>query len=94
MEDFEQENIELRGTVATLQEGMERLNALVDSLEAAQNQPPPPNSQVHTTVISEITTTPVSAAAVNTPLFTMPEGYPWGIPFNFGAGYRHNFSGI
>ena len=46
MEEYEQENIELRNTVATLQEEMERLNALVNSLVVVQNQPPPPNSQV------------------------------------------------
>ena len=88
MEDYEQENIELRGTVAALQEEMERLSALVSSLVIAQNQP---SSQVQATVISEITTTPILVAAVSAPLFTMPEGYPWG--FNF-AGYRHNVSGI
>src|SRR3954463_605226 len=57
MEHSEQENIELRGTVTTLQEKLESLTTLVDSLMAAQNQQPPPNSQA--TVTSEVTT-PVS----------------------------------
>src|SRR4051812_16089349 len=89
MENFEQENIELRGTVTTLQEKMESLTTLVDTLVAAQNQPPPSISQA--TMISEITT-PVSTVAFSTPSFSMPEG--WGTPFSFGTGFRHNFSRI
>src|SRR4051812_2750634 len=89
MEHSKQENIELRGTVTTLQEKLESLTTLVDSLMAAQNQPPPPNSQA--TVTSEVTT-PVSTVAFSIPSFSMPEG--WGTPFSFGAGFRHNFSGV
>jgi phage shock protein A len=57
MEAIEQENTELREEVTTLQEDMERLNALVDSLMVAQNQPLTPrplNTQAQKTVISEI----------------------------------------
>ena len=71
MEDFEQENVELRGTVTTLQEEVERLTSLVSSLAATQNQQTTLNSQNQAT-ISEITTTPVSAVAVSNPLFSMP----------------------
>ncbi|XP_058774736.1 uncharacterized protein LOC131649006, partial [Vicia villosa] len=56
---------------------------------AAQNQPPPPNSQA--AVTSEVTT-PVSTVAFGIPSFSMPEG--WGPPFSFGTGFRHNFSGV
>src|SRR3954466_8952518 len=86
MEHSEQKNIELRGTVTTLQEKLESLTTLVDSLMAAQNQHPPPNSQA--TVTSEITT-PVSTVAFSIPSFSMPEG--WGTPFSFGAGFRTRF---
>jgi uncharacterized protein YlxW (UPF0749 family) len=68
MEDFEQENVELRGTVTTLQEEVERLTSLVSSLATTQNQQTTLNSQNHAT-ISEITTTLVSAVAVSNPLF-------------------------
>ena len=74
MEDFEQENIELRGTITTLQEEVERLNDLVSSLVYAQNQQPPPNIQVQATLISEITTIPIFVVIVSNPLFTIPEG--------------------
>jgi hypothetical protein len=80
MEAIEQENTELREEVTTLREDMERLNALVDSLVVAQNQPLTPrplNTQAQKIVISEIVTTLVSVAPVNTLQYTMPESYPW-----------------
>ncbi|KAK2427997.1 hypothetical protein QL285_026540 [Trifolium repens] len=91
MEAIEQENVELREEVTTLRAYMERLNALVDSLVVAQNQPLTPhplNTQAQTTAISEIVTTPVSVVPVNTLQYTMPEGYPWGMPYNINGGYR------
>ena len=93
MEDFEQENVELRSTVTTLQEEVERLTSLVSSLATTQNQQTTLSSQNQAT-ISEITTTSVSAVAVNNPLFSMPEGYQWGMPFNFGVGFRQNTSEV
>ncbi|KAK2448950.1 hypothetical protein QL285_008189 [Trifolium repens] len=90
MEAIEQENTELREEITTLRADMERLNALVDSLVVAQNQPLTPrplNTKAQTTVISEIVTTPVSVAPVNTLQYTMPEGYPWGMPYNLNGGY-------
>ena len=87
MEGFEQENVELRSTVTTLQEEVERLTSLVSSLATAQSQQATSSSQ-NQAAISEITTTPVSTVAVSSPLFSMPEGYPWGMPFNFGIGFR------
>ncbi|KAK2374985.1 hypothetical protein QL285_075910 [Trifolium repens] len=91
MDAIEQENMELREEVTTLQTDMERLNTLVDSLVVAQNQPLTPrplNTQAQTTVISEIVATPTSGAPANTLQYTMPEGYPWGMPYNFNGGYR------
>src|SRR3954462_11601523 len=89
MEHSEQENIELRGTVTTLQEKLESLTTLVDSLMAAQNPQPPPNSQA---IVTSEVTTPVSTVAFSIPSFSMQEG--WGTPFSFGAGFRHNFSEV
>lgn len=91
--------MELKGEVATLRTGMERLTALVEALVTAQNQPPPspppPYShhptvtEVQTTVISEINSMPISVAPVITPHYRMPRGYPWGMPDNFmPKGYK------
>jgi hypothetical protein len=59
--------------VTTLKEDLGRLNALVDLLVAALNQPPPHLPQ--TTVTTECVA-PVSMAPINTPQYTMPQGYP------------------
>ena len=45
MEGFEQENVELRSTVMTLQEEVERLTSLVSSLATAQSQQATSSSQ-------------------------------------------------
>src|ERR1051325_5719264 len=87
MEGFEQENVELHSTVTTLQEEVERLTSLVSSLATTQSQQATLSSQNQAT-ISEITTTPVSTVVASSPLFSMPEGYPWGMPFNFGIRFR------
>jgi hypothetical protein len=42
MDLVEQENIEFREEVTILKVDLERLNALVSSLLATKNQPPPP----------------------------------------------------
>lgn len=100
MENLEQENRELRGEVVNISTSMERLNALVEALVAAQNQPPlpplPPHSphpiviEVQTTVISKINLMPVSVAPIITPRHRMPREYPWGMPSNFmPEGYNH-----
>src|ERR1051325_10912925 len=87
MENFEQENVELRSTVTTLQEEVERLTSLVNSFATAQSQQAASSSQ-NQSATSEDTTTPISAVAVSSSPFSMPEGYPWGMPFNFGIGVR------
>jgi hypothetical protein len=91
MDAIEQENIELREELTTLRADVERLNALVDSLVAAHNQPlthRPLNTRAQTTIISEIVATPALVAPINTLQYTMPEGYPWGMPYNFNGGYQ------
>ena len=93
MEGFEQENVELRSTVTTLQEEVERLTSLVNSLAAAQSQQATLSSQ-NQIAISEVTTTPVSTVAASSSPFSMPEGYPWGMPFNFGIGSRQPTSQV
>ena len=87
MEGFEQDNVELRSTVTTLQEEVERLTSLVNSLATAQSLQAASSSQ-NQPAISDDTTTPVSTVAASSSLFSMPEGYPWGMPFNFGIGIR------
>src|SRR3954465_15130059 len=67
MEDFEQENEELREEINTLKGTVERLNSMVEALVVAQNQPTPEEPQ--RIVVSEIVSTPI-------PQYTMsPEGY-------------------
>ncbi|WJX66355.1 ASTRA complex subunit [Trifolium repens] len=86
MEQVEQENTELHGQVSTLQAEVERLSALVSSMVVAQNQPPTPPPQA--TVISEIVSTPISAAFASIPQHIMPRGYPWGMPLDLNGGFR------
>src|ERR1051325_221633 len=93
MEGFEQENVELRSTVTTLQEEVERLTSLVNSLAVAQSQQAISSSQ-NQVAISEDTTTPVSTVAASSSLYSMPEGYPWGMPFKFGIGFRQPTSQV
>src|ERR1051325_232021 len=93
MEGFEQENVELRSTVTTLQEEVERLTSLVNSLAAAQSQQATLSNQ-NQTAISEVTTTPVSTVAASSSPFSMPEGYPWGMSFNFGIEFRQPTSQV
>src|SRR4051812_29475174 len=74
MEDFEQENEELREEINTLKGTVERLNSMVEALVVAQNRPTPEEPQ--RTVVSEIVSTPI-------PQYTMPPDRPWGMPYNF-----------
>ena len=58
MENIEQENHELRDEVTALKDGMANLTALMESLVAAQNQPPIAQPQ-QTTNASEGPSVPV-----------------------------------
>ena len=75
MDDLEEENRELREEVSTLKESLERLNAVIESMAATQNQ--------QRTVISEVVSAPISEVPVNSPRYNMPKGFPWGMPVNF-----------
>src|SRR3954462_3330220 len=74
MEDFDQENEELREEINTLKGTVERLNSMVEALVVAQNRPTPEEPQRN--VVSEIVSTPI-------PQYTMPPNRPWGMPYNF-----------
>ena len=86
MKNLEQENRELREEVIALKVGMVNLNALVESLVVAQNQPPPPPLSPHatqpkkTTVILEVLLVPISITPVTVTQYRMPCCYPWGMP--------------
>ena len=88
---MEQENQALREEVSALRLGLDRVTTLVETLVAAESRPqptpPPPGTpppgQPQVTVVSEIAATPaVVAPAVQGPN-QMPQGYPWGMPYNF-----------
>ena len=68
MDDLEEENRELREEVSTLRESLEKLNAVIESMAAAQNQ--------QRTVISEMVTAPISEVPINSPRYNMPKGFP------------------
>ncbi|MCI65751.1 hypothetical protein A2U01_0087009, partial [Trifolium medium] len=70
MDALEQENTKLRGEVTTLKEDLERLNAMVESLVAAQNQPLPP--QPSQAILTEMTI-PTSVAPSSAQQFTIRE---------------------
>ena len=60
---------------------MSNLTALMESLVAAQNQPPSVQPQP-TRETTEALTVPVSATTTAIQNH-MPQGYPWGMPENF-----------
>src|SRR4030066_2471718 len=82
MSDIEQENQNLRNEMAALKAEMkvmtEQMTAQMKELMALKSQPSPPpiSTQAQSTVLSLISTAPVST----TP-FTIPESRPWGMPF-------------
>ncbi|GAU51647.1 hypothetical protein TSUD_414690 [Trifolium subterraneum] len=94
---LEQENRELHEEVTTLRAGMERLTAMVESLIAAQNQsptPPSPRSTQAPVQTTEVVNIPTSVPPVGAPQYQMPEGYPWGMPYNFNGWYQPNVSEV
>ena len=81
---LEQENRELREEVNTLRHNYERLTSMMETLVAAQNQPPPPpQTPLQRTVIFEIVFMPIPMAPVSASQHHMPYGFPWGMPLNF-----------
>ena len=86
MENLEQENRELREEVTALKTSMDNLNALMEQLVAAQNQPPlvPPYAQPpQTTVTYKGPLVPIYVTSITAAQNHMPQGYPWGMPGNF-----------
>ena len=75
MENLEQENHELHEEVTALKADMANLTALMESLVAAQNQPPLAQPQ-QTMVTSEALTVLVFVTPVTVVQNRMPQGYP------------------
>ncbi|KAK2371753.1 hypothetical protein QL285_072966 [Trifolium repens] len=83
MDQLEQENQALREEVESMKGEMERLTAMVTDIMAAQAQASIP--QLTNTSLVQ----PTSTVLTSTPQFTMPEGYPWGMPLHvFSEGFR------
>ena len=82
MENLEQENRELREEVTALKAGMANLTALMESLVAAQNQPPLAQPQ-QTTIASKGPSVLVSVTPVIVSQNHTLQGYPWGMLENF-----------
>ena len=61
---------------------MANLNALMESLVAAQNHPPLAQPQ-QIMIASEASTVPIFVTSVTVVQNRMPQGYPWGMPKNF-----------
>ena len=79
MENLEQENHELRDEVTALKAGMANLTSLMESLMAAQNQPPLTQTQQTTLAFkgpSVLNSVPPVVVSQN----LMPQGYLWGMP--------------
>lgn len=80
--------------MTTLKDGYERLTAIMEPLEASQNQPPPhPPTPLQRTVIFEIVFTPLFLAPISAPQHHIPSGVFWGMPPKFmPEGYPHEVS--
>lgn len=65
MEQLEQENQEIMEEVTSLKGSLERLTKMMETLVAAQNQPP--LEPIQRIVISEVVSTPIFVAHVHTP---------------------------
>ena len=91
MSDVEQDNQRLRDELAALKEEMKTMTAQMKELMILKTPPPPPPTptQAQSTVISLVSTAPVS-----TPQYTMPEGYPWSVHVNQSEGSRPHISEI
>ena len=69
MDNLEQENREPRKEVTALKAGMDNLTALLESLVAAQNQPPLAPLSPH---ISQPQQTTVASKVLSVPIFITP----------------------
>ncbi|KAK2372738.1 hypothetical protein QL285_073841 [Trifolium repens] len=91
MDQLEQENQTLREEVTYMQAEIENLTAMMTTVLAAQAQAQASVPQLTNTSLDQ----PTSTVLTSTPQFTMPEGYPWGIPLHvFNEGVHPVISGI
>ncbi|KAK2357197.1 hypothetical protein QL285_094492 [Trifolium repens] len=91
MDQLEQENQALREEVTSMKGEMERLTAMMTDIMAAQAQAQASIPQLTNTSLVQ----PTSTVLTSTPQFTMPEGYPWGMPLHvFSEVFRPVVSGI
>ncbi|KAK2369039.1 hypothetical protein QL285_082195 [Trifolium repens] len=91
MDHLEQENQALREEVTSMQAEIEKLTAMMTTVLAAQAQAQASVPQLTNTSLVQ----PTSTVLTSTPQFTMPEGYPWGMPLHvFSEGFRPVVSGI
>ncbi|KAK2428697.1 hypothetical protein QL285_027198 [Trifolium repens] len=91
MDHLEQENQALREEVTSMQAEIEKLTAMMTTVLAAQAQAQASVPQLTNTSLIQ----PTSTVLTSTPRFTMPEGYPWGMPLHvFSEGFHSVVSGI
>ncbi|KAK2398467.1 hypothetical protein QL285_048404 [Trifolium repens] len=91
MDQLEQNTLALREEVTSMKGEIERLTTMMTDILAAQAQAQASVPQLTDTSLVQ----PTSAVLTSTPQFTMPEGYPWGIPLHvFSEGFRPVISGI
>ncbi|KAK2410935.1 hypothetical protein QL285_046268 [Trifolium repens] len=85
MDHLEQENQALCEKVTSMQAEIEKLTAMMTTVLAAQAQAQASVPQLTNTSLVQ----PTSTVLTSTPQFTMPEGYPWGMPlYVFSEGLR------
>lgn len=84
MDRLEKENRELCKAVTTLRDRFEKLTAMMETLVATHKHPPPPHqTPLPRTVVSEIVSTPISVAPVSFLQHYMSPSFPWGMPHHF-----------
>jgi len=71
-----------------VQTQVDELTEFVQTLRAAQYQPPPPSPPVNTQVEAGPSTISSWTVSFNTPQQTIPEDRPWGVPISLGEMFR------
>ncbi|KAK2382842.1 hypothetical protein QL285_070355 [Trifolium repens] len=85
MDQLEQNTLALREEVTSMKGEIEKLTTMMTDILAAQAQAQASVPQLTDTSLVQ----PTSAVLTSTPQFTMPEGYPWGMPLRvFSEGFR------
>jgi len=88
MERLEQETKELHEKLTSMQVEMEKLTTMVAILMAAQSQTSV-SQPISTTLEPVVSVIPFSTVSTRAHQRTMPEAYPWGMPYMFGKGPHH-----